>query len=180
MAKKKKAQQSNKQEKCTAKEEQFAREFLVDLSIIQSAIRAGYKERSARKIGWEVFYRPRVQRRIQELMQERQKRTEITANNVLKEIAKIGFCDLKEAFDENGDLKDVKDIPDNILAAISNVKIVTNPAKEGEDITYTKELKLWDKKGALELLGKHLGLFTEKIDLSGELTVIGTGYPDNK
>lgn len=105
-------------------------------------------------------------------MDKRSKRTEITVDFVLQELALLAKTDLAEAYDEKGNLKPIHDIPVELRRAISGVKVFeefdgfgTERTKIGE----TRELKLWDKLRALELLGRHLKLFTDKMEHSGSI-----------
>lgn len=148
----------------TDKQEQFCLEYLIDLNATQAAIRAGYSEPNADKIGSELLGKPRVKERIQQLMDKRQSRTEVTADMILKELLLIAKTDLIHAFDERGNLKNIKDIPEETRRAISGIETVVD--RDGE---VTKKLKLWDKPKTLELLGRHLKLFTDKIEHSGSI-----------
>jgi phage terminase small subunit len=71
-------------------------------------------------------------------------------------------------FDANGNLMRPEDWCDEVAAAVSSVEVVTRPAGVDEDgnksIEYVHKIKTWDKKGALELLGKELKMFTDKVD----------------
>ena len=77
----------------TAKQAAFVKEYLVDLNATQAAIRAGYSERSAYSIGQENLCKPEIQAAIQEEVKKRSERTEITADMVLREFAKLAFFD---------------------------------------------------------------------------------------
>lgn len=145
--------------KLTDKQQQFVEEYLVDLNVTQAALRAGYSEKTAYSIGHENLKKPEVQEAIQKAVQERQERTRVTADQVVNELARIGFSDLRKAFDEQGNLKKPNEIPDDVASALAGIDVV---ATSNEETLYTKKVKLWDKKGALELLGKHLGLFADR------------------
>ena len=97
---------------------------------------------------------------VEERMQERQKRTEITQDRVLEELAAIAFAratDYAEVKQDRVIIKDTADLTENQIKAIAGIK-------EGK---FGIELKLNDKEKALELLGRHLGMFKEKVELSG-------------
>lgn len=72
--------------KLTAKQEQFCKEYLIDLNATQAAIRAGYSENTASETGYENLRKPQLAEKIQALMSERSKRTEIDADYVLSGI----------------------------------------------------------------------------------------------
>jgi len=135
----------------TPKQEQFCLEYIVDLNGTQAAIRAGYSEKTANEQASQLLTKPAVKRRVQELMGERSKRTEITADYVLGKIKEtIERCSQAEpVYDKDG-------------LATGEWKFEHNGVLKG-----------------CELLGKHLKLFTDKHDVSGRLTledlVLGKG-----
>lgn len=155
----------------TPKQQRFCLEYLVDLNATQAAIRAGYSEETANKQGPRMLVNAGIQEEIQRLGQKREKRTEITADLVLFELLRIARADISEAFDENGNLKPIKDIPEDVRRAISGVDVFEEFAGRGEDresIGQTKKLRFWDKTRALEMLGRHLRLFADKLELTGK------------
>lgn len=77
--------------KLTNKQSAFCEEYLIDLNGTQAAIRAGYSKHTAYSIGQENLNKPELASRIQEMMDKRSKSTEITAENVLKHIAKHAY-----------------------------------------------------------------------------------------
>lgn len=80
----------------TARQEAFAREYLIDLCGTQAAIRAGYSPRTARQMGTENLTKPSVQAAIAAGQRARAQRTEITSDRVLKEICSIAIADPPE------------------------------------------------------------------------------------
>ena len=110
----------------TAKQQRFVDEYLIDLNATQAAIRAGYSAKTADVIGYENLRKPQIMEIIEQAMQKREKRTEITQDRVLEELADI-------AFNDGG------------------------------------TQKTSDRLKALDLIGRNLGMFKEKIELSGNL-----------
>ena len=97
---------------------------------------------------------------ISERMQDRQKRTEITQDRVIEELAAIAFAkatDFAQIINGNVVLTDTKELSEDQIKAIAGIK-------EGK---FGIELKLNDKEKALELLGRHLGMFKDKVEVSG-------------
>lgn len=138
-------------------------EYLIDLNATQAAIRAGYKPQAARDIGYENLTKPDIKNAIDRKIAERSKRTGVNADRVIMELAKIAFVNAGEVIDfDTATLMD-KISPDD-MAAIHSVKVKTF----GED-GLEREVKLADKLKALELLGKHLGLFRDKLEVDGNL-----------
>ena len=147
----------------TEKQKIFADEYLIDLNATR-AYRKAYpsvkKDETAAQAGSRMLRNVKVAEYIQERMQERQKRTEITQDRVLQELAAIAFAratDYAEVKDECVKIKDTKDLDEQQVRAIAGIK-------EGK---FGIEVKLNDKEKALELLGRHLGMFKDKVEVSG-------------
>ena len=147
----------------TKKQKRFVEEYLIDLNATQAAIRAGYSPDTAKSIGSENLTKPDIQARIAKAMAERSKRTGVNADRVVAELAKIAFVNAEDVIDaETATVKPNAAREDT--AAIQSVKVKTF----GED-GLEREIKMADKIKALELLGKHLGMFKDKVELSGTL-----------
>lgn len=150
--------------KLTEKQKLFVSEYLIDLNATQAAIRAGYSPKTSEQIGYQMLKKTSVSDAIAQAMAERSKRTGITADRVLNELAMIGFANAADII--NFGAATVKgDASREDTACIQSVKVKTIPTDAG-DIT-EREVKLYDKKSALELIGKHLGMFKEKLEVSG-------------
>lgn len=163
--------------KLTPRQARFVEEYLVDLNATQAAIRAGYSKKTAQEQGSRLLSNVIVAAAIEAAKGERSKRTEITQDMVLRELAKIGFSDIRKVIkwgettvradvDDEGKeverpyhgiaLIDSSEIDDDTAAAIAEVS-------EGRD---GLKVKLHDKKGALVDIGRHLGMFNDKLDLT--------------
>lgn len=139
--------------KLTEKQKRFVDEYLVDLNATAAAKRAGYSEKTADRIGPELLGKTCVSAAIQEAIKKRQKRVEITQERVLEELAAIAFANGTDfaTITRNGlvRLTPTDDLSEDKKKAVAVIK-------EGQ---YGTEVKLHDKVKALELLGKHLGVF---------------------
>ena len=148
----------------SAKQETFCQEYLVDLNGTQAAIRAGYSPFSARDIACDLLTKANIRARVDELMAARSMRTEITADVVIRELARIALVNPTDVIDaDTAEL--VRGATEDHRAAIQSIKVRQKPGEFGTEIE--REIKLNDKVKALELLGKHLGMYTEKKELSG-------------
>jgi phage terminase small subunit len=137
----------------TPKQQRFADEYLVDLNACQAAIRAGYSPRSARSQGYRLLTNDDIQELIQKGAAERSKRCEVDADRVLTEAARLAFSDMRDfiSWGPNGvTLRPSDELSDDAAACIS--EIVETRTKDG---ARTIRFKLHDKKGSLELVGKH-------------------------
>lgn len=139
------------------KQKAFVAEYLIDLNATQAAIRAGYSEKTAYSIGQRLLKHVEIQNALQKAMKEREERTEITQDRVLKEYARIAFFDPRKLFDDRGFPLEISEIDDDTAAAIAGLE-VTEEMDSGVKC-YTRKYKITNKLGALESLAKHLGLF---------------------
>lgn len=165
--------QETRPKRLTPKQAAFVNEYLVDLNATQAAIRAGYSEDTAHAIGHENLSKPDIAAAIQRAMDLRAERTGITADRVLVELAKLGFADIRQIFTEGGHLRDIATLPDDIASSVQSVEVVTRPGAEVDEngnrtIEYVHKIKLADKKGPLELLGKHLSVFVDRVEHTGK------------
>lgn len=145
--------------KLSKKQQQFVEEYLIDLNATQAAIRAGYSVKNADKIGSELLGKTRVLEDIQLAMAERSKRTGVNQDRVIQELAKIAFVNIRDIVNDNAEILPNANKDD--LAAIESIKVKTIPTKSGA-VGMEREVKLASKLKALELLGKHLGIWNEK------------------
>jgi len=155
------------------KQEEFCHQYLVDLNGTQAAIRAKYSPNAANVKAAQLLAKVNVQERISELRKQLSQDLRITPERVLKELATIGFLDIRRAFGEDGKLLPIKNMPEDVARAIGGIDVSTliGKDKDAPTIENIHKIKVIDKKGALELLGKNLALFTENVKVSGELTL---------
>lgn len=156
------------------RQQRFCQEYIVDLNGTQAAIRAGYKEKNAAVVASQNLNKLNIQDKIQELQIERSKRTEITADDVIKELAKLGFSNMMDYITTQPDgscFTDLSKLTRDQSAAISEITTDEYVEGRGEDSRLIKKikLKLHDKVSALEKIGRHLGMFTDK--LSVDMTI---------
>jgi phage terminase small subunit len=137
----------------TPKQQRFVEEYLIDLNATQAAIRAGYSKKTAKSIGQENLTKPDVSEAIETAQQKVSERTEITQDWVLKNLKTVTerCMQASPVFDRKGNPVMVETADGGIAPAF-----------------------VFDSGGAnrsLELLGKHMGMFTDKIDLNAKLSL---------
>lgn len=172
--------------KLTAKQQRFCDEYLIDLNATQAAIRAGYSKKRASEQAYQLLQKTTVQAYIDKRKKDREKRVEISQDRVLQELAYIAFAkatdyakvvereatvevdgQLQPLYDENGErvkYRTVEPILTDELAEEQQRAIAV--IKKGRD---GFEIKPYSKDRALELIGKHLGMFTDKVEVSGKV-----------
>ena len=149
----------------TEKQKKFADEYLIDLNATR-AYKVAYpsvkKDETARANGSRMLTNANVAKYISDRMQERQQRTKVTQDMVVKELAAIAFARATDYVEirSNGVcgtvvIKPTTDLSDQQIRAIAGIKEGANGI----------EIKLNDKEKALELLGRHLGMWNDKLDI---------------
>lgn len=145
----------------TDKQKIFADEYLIDLNATR-AYRVAYpsvkKDETAAAAAARMLRNVKVASYIQDRMEERQKRTEVTQDRVVQELAASAFAKATDYVEIRGGrvvIKDTSQLEDNQIRAIAGIKEGANGI----------EIKLNDKEKALELLGRHLGMWNDKLDV---------------
>ncbi len=146
----------------TEKQKRFCEEYLIDLNATQAAIRAGYSPDSAASIGSENLKKPNIRARVDKAMVEQSRRTGVSADRIVRELAKIAFINASDAVDLNGAVIR-EDAGRDDTAAIASVRVKSIPTSDGMGVE--REIRFADKTKALELLGRHLGMFTDKVSV---------------
>lgn len=161
----------------TNKQQRFVDEYLLDLNAAAAAVRAGYGAKNADVVGSQNLAKPNVAAAIRERMADRRQRTEITQDRVLEELAHIAFAragdvmewgettvlrteadgEVRESVYHGLKVRKSADLPPEVMAAVAEV----SEGKNG------LQVKLHGKVQALTLLGKHLGMFVDRAEISG-------------
>lgn len=156
-----------------AQRKRFADEYLIDLNATQAYKRAGYKGkgRSAENAASRLLGHVGVQQYIAERMKDREKRTEITQDRVLQELARIAFFDIRKLYNQDGSMKLPSELDDEAAAVLSGVDVTEEWAGTGQErmmIGHTKKAKIFDKGSALTLAMRHLGMLKDKVEHTGK------------
>lgn len=157
--------------KLTKKQQRFVDEYLIDLNATQAAIRAGYSVKTADAIGCENLTKPNIQQSIAEKMAERSKRTGVNQDRVVLELAKIAFVRMTDVVDSSGRIRD--NATDDDLSCIESIKYKESDNEYGGSVE--REVKVASKLKALELLGKHLGMWNDKLDVNVTTPIVISG-----
>lgn len=162
----------------TDKQQRFVDEYLIDLNGKQAAIRAGYSAATAEVQASRLLSNAKVAEAVSARQTVIADKLEITQERIAAELAKIGFADIRTLFDDGGRLHHITMIPDAVAAAVQSIEVDTKRTRKAKGDEETSELeaeatlkiKMWDKRAALVDLGKHLGMFTDKLKVSYDLS----------
>ena len=154
----------------TEMQRKFCDEYLIDLNATQAAIRAGYSPRSASELGKQLLQKPLVAAEVARARAKQSRRTGITADRVLRELARVAFCNPGDIIDPDTAevLPDASEDDKRCIAGVK-VKYVPHKNEDGDfEEAIEREIKLCDKLKALDMLAKHLGMYDKDA---------GTGEP---
>ena len=147
------------QRKLNPKQQRFVEEYLIDLNATQAAIRAGYSPKTATAIASENLSKPSISAAIACAMAERSKRTGITQDRILEELAKVAFIKLTDIVDDTGKIK--AGATDEDRACIESIKYKRTDTDTG--YSEEREVKASSKLKAIELLMRHTGMLDSRI-----------------
>ena len=154
--------------KLTPQQSRFVDEYLVDLNAKQAAIRAGYSQKTAEMQASRLLRNVKVQEVVAKRMRDRQARTEITQDRVLAELAKIAFGDQRALMTWGpGGVK----LVDSSTLTPEQSAMVSEVSESVTAAGGSLKLKTHDKVAALKLLGEHLGMFEQKVKISGDVAL---------
>lgn len=124
-------------------------------------------DESDKQLALDMIDRPNVRDEMHRVLERRSSRLEMAADDVIRRIAGISSVDVAQAYDANGCLLPIHEIPRPVRQSIAGVKTRELFNSKGELQGYTQEVKWIDPLKALELLGRHMRLFTDKFEFGG-------------
>lgn len=164
-----------------SKYELFAQKLAQGMSASAAYVAAGYEAHGSN--AGRLSKNEQVRARVQELQSEGARQAGVTVEGVVRELAKIGFSDIRKVVRWSSNLTEVGESADTgepMLRAFNNVALIDSDALDDAmagaiaEVSQTKEgalkIKLYDKRAALVDLGKHLGMFDEQ-DVNANITV---------
>jgi phage terminase small subunit len=180
----------------TVRQQSFVREYLLLGQPSEAARRAGYSHATANNIAYDLMRVPHVAKAIAEGQAAAQRRSEVTLDRVIGELAKLAFADPRDLFTADGKLKPIHQLDDDSAASIAAMEVLalassprsvagraaraaagaaggasgagtgdTGSSSGGDLPLELRKIKRWDKTKALELLGRYLGLFKDRVEL---------------
>lgn len=160
--------------KLNPRQQRFVAEYLVDLNATQAAIRAGYSAKTAESQGSRLLSNAKVAAAVQAGGVKLARRLEVTQERVVEELRRIAMADIRNLFtwdEEKAAFIPSRDLTDEQAAAIASVEsetIRTTNLDGSVDVKIKLKLRTYDKKGALDSLAKHLGMFIERHEHTGK------------
>lgn len=150
------------------KHQRFVAEYLVDKNATQAAIRAGYSKRTARQQGARLLTNAVIAAAVAEKAEKQVEKLEITAERVLRELALLGFANMEDYMrvGTDGDpYLDFSALSRDQAAALTEITVEDFKDGRGDDARDVRRVKfkLADKRAALVDLGRHLALFTDRV-----------------
>ena len=148
--------------KLTDKQRRFCFEYMVDLNATQAAIRAGYSKKRADSSGPRLLGNVGVQEFIEKLRGNQEERTLVKADQVIAELAKVGFSNIQDYIGEGNEIQDISEVKREVAAAVESIQVdIRHDGGDSEGYTEKVKLKLHSKLSALDSLCKHLGLYAK-------------------
>jgi phage terminase small subunit len=167
---------AKKRNDLTPKEQIFVREYLVDGNGTRAAVRAGYSPKTAHVAGSKLLKKAKVAQELAKLREKLCAKLDISAEKVLQGIAQLAFYDPRKFFKPDGALKAVTDLDDQTVMALCGIdveRLYKHFGKgQAEEVGTISKIKLADRGLNLERLGRHLKLFTDKVEVTDADKVI--------
>jgi len=162
--------------KLTDKQKRFCMEYLKDFNATQASIRAGYSKKTATVIGHEHLMKPHISEYILNLKNKLTEKTTKTLEEIIREVERLGFSDIRKVFEHDGRLKHIVDIDDDTAASIQEIT-VRKEISDGDHVADIIKYKMADKKGSLDMLMKYHGAYEKDNKQKTNDVVIVGGDP---
>jgi len=145
----------------------FVKEYLVDLNATQAAIRAGYSKKTAGQQGERLLKNVEIAKAIQQGMAEREKKVAVDAEYVVNKLHEIAEMDVLDIMNDDMSFKPISQWPKVWRQYLSGIDISELITGVGDEVSLRilKKIKWPDKVKNLELLGRHLGIFNDKLNV---------------
>ena len=155
-----------------AKQERFVAEYILDLNATRAAIAAGYSENGASVQGNRLLGNAKIASEIAKRQSKLAQKYEITAERVLQGLASLAFFDIRKFYNSDGSLKPIPELDDETASALCGMEMEEAFEHFGKGQAkpsgLLKKIKMVDRGQNLERLGRHLKLFTDKVEHSAD------------
>lgn len=160
-----------KQKLDSPKMHQFVKEYAATRDPKASAIAAGYGGKTPLRSAYRLLARDDIKAEIAKVDKTLEKERHIKNRDILIELRRVCFSDIRKLFDANGALLPMSEWDDEIAKAVASVEVVQRVVKSAEGDyaqEFVKKIRLWDKNVAIEKAMKHLGLLIDRVRLGNE------------
>lgn len=138
----------------------FVEHYVQSLNATQAAIKAGYSEKSAHVLGYQLLQNPLVSAAISQASEKRSQNIGLTTERLLQEAMRLAFFDIRKLVDAEGNPIPIQQLDDDTAAAIQGLELATEKSRDDDGVVTTvRKYKIADKNSAIERLFKHKGLF---------------------
>jgi phage terminase small subunit len=168
----------------TARQRRFCEEYIIDLNATQAAIRAGFSAKTARCQASKLFANVAIEKYVADLRAKQQKRTEIDADAVLKELATLGFSKITNVLElDKYGASFKEELSEEAQRSIESISVSKTSVETDRGVSSNERLqvKMHSKISALKVLGQHLGIFNDlnaartTLAMYGDLEVMEDG-----
>jgi len=148
----------------TPRQIRLCQEYMIDFNGQDAAIRAGYAENDAKVVASFTFAKPHVKAYLKELQSHTAKVLQISREKVLSTLSAMAFFDPANFYDENGNLKPIKELDKETAKALTSFEVSEDSENiEGSDLklisSRTAKIRLCDRRAALDMISKILGYY---------------------
>lgn len=157
--------------KLSAKHRVFVNEYIKSRNATDAARKAGYSKKAAKTTGPRLLANAGVAAAIEKALVRATEKAELTVADVLAEMRRVAFFDLSKVFSEDGALKPIHEMDEEtrrIVASIETDELYAGRGSKRELIGYSRKVKIADKMKALEMIGRHFKMFTDKVEHTGK------------
>lgn len=147
----------------------FVKEYLIDQNASRAAVAAGYSEKGAHVAGQRLLRNVAVQAQIEHENDKINQKLDVSVERVKSELARLAFYDPRDFFAADGSAIPVTSLTEDAaraLAGFEMAELFTGSGEQRATAGYIKKFKLIDKTKALEQLGRHLKMFTDKVEVN--------------
>lgn len=156
------------------KHERFAQALALGKSADEAYVSAGYKANRGNAATLKA--NQSILDRVSELTSKGAERAEIDVARVLKELVRLGTSDIRNAFTPDGRLMHPQAWSDDFAASVASIEVTTRTLGKDDngntEVEHVHKIKVWDKNSALEKIAKHLGMFIDRVEHSGNLNLV--------
>ncbi len=148
----------------SAKQRTFVAEYLKDKNAGRAAIAAGYSPKAAETNGPRLLRNAQIKAAVEKALVRVAEKAELKAADVLAEMRKLAFVKLKDAYDDDGKLLPLHEMPEDVqtaLSAVESEELFIGKGAGRIKIGQSKKVKLFDKVKNLEMLAKYFKLLTD-------------------